>query len=101
MSSECYLEGKGAPPPVRLAVNVSAQQFFQGNIVSTVRSALRDSGLDPSLLELELTESLTVDNSGTSVAIMCELKELGVSLSLDDFGTGWSSLSYLRQFPFR
>ncbi|HWH59058.1 MAG TPA: EAL domain-containing protein [Terriglobales bacterium] len=85
--------------PVRVAVNVSAQQFLRGNIVSAVKSALRESGLDPQWLELELTESLTLDDSGTSIAIMQELKQIGVSLSLDDFGTGWSSLSYLRQFP--
>jgi diguanylate cyclase (GGDEF)-like protein/PAS domain S-box-containing protein len=85
--------------PVRVAVNVSAQQFLRGNIVNAVRSALCESGLDPQWLELELTESLTLDDSGTSIAIMQELKQIGVSLSLDDFGTGWSSLSYLRQFP--
>lgn len=86
-------------PPVRMAVNLSAQQFYRGNIVETVRQALADSGLDARWLELELTESLTLDDSETTVRIMSELKALGVSLSLDDFGTGWSSLSYLRRFP--
>jgi|GEM_PF-1557527 len=86
-------------PPVRVAVNVSAQQFFRGNIVNGVKSALHESGLDPQWLELELTESLTLDDSGTSITIMQELKQIGVSLSLDDFGTGWSSLSCLRHFP--
>jgi len=86
-------------PPVRVAVNVSAQQFYRGIIVSAVEKALRETGLDPKWLELELTESLTLDDSETTIRTMQELKRLGVSLALDDFGTGWSSLSYLRRFP--
>jgi diguanylate cyclase (GGDEF)-like protein len=86
-------------PWVRVTVNVSAQQFYRGNIVGTVERALRETGLEPEWLELELTESLTLDDSETTLKIMRELKQLGVSLSLDDFGTGWSSLSYLRKFP--
>ncbi|HVJ02236.1 MAG TPA: EAL domain-containing protein, partial [Sphingomonas sp.] len=86
-------------PPVRVAVNLSAQQFYRGDIVASVRDALEASGLDASWLELELTESLTLDDSESTIRIMQELKELGVALSLDDFGTGWSSLSYLRRFP--
>jgi EAL domain-containing protein (putative c-di-GMP-specific phosphodiesterase class I) len=61
--------------------------------------ALSESGLDPKWLELELTESLMLDDSETTIKIMRTLRRLGVSLSLDDFGTGWSSLSYLRRFP--
>jgi diguanylate cyclase (GGDEF)-like protein/PAS domain S-box-containing protein len=86
-------------PPIRVAVNVSAQQFYRGDIVGVVEKTLRETGLDPKWLELELTESLTLDDSETTIKIMQELKRLGVSLSLDDFGTGWSSLSYLRRFP--
>ena len=86
-------------PPVRMAVNLSAQQFYRGDIVRTVKEALDESGLAPEWLELELTESLTLDDTETTLRIMRELKQLGVSLSLDDFGTGWSSLSYLRRFP--
>jgi diguanylate cyclase (GGDEF)-like protein/PAS domain S-box-containing protein len=86
-------------PPVRVAVNVSAQQFYRGIIVSAVEKALSETGLDPKWLELELTESLTLDDSEATVRTMQDLKRLGVSLSLDDFGTGWSSLSYLRRFP--
>lgn len=86
-------------PPMRTAVNLSAQQFYRGNIVKTVAAALAESGLEPQWLELELTESLTLDESETTIQIMNELKNLGVSLTLDDFGTGWSSLSYLRRFP--
>ena len=86
-------------PPMRMAVNLSAQQFYRGNIVEAVTAALDESGLEPKWLELELTESLTLDESETTIQIMTDLKDLGVSLTLDDFGTGWSSLSYLRRFP--
>jgi len=85
--------------PVRVAVNLSAQQFYRGDIVATVKEALSASGLDPQWLELELTESLTLDDTETPLHIMRDLKAIGVTLSLDDFGTGWSSLSYLRRFP--
>lgn len=85
--------------PVRVAVNLSAQQFYRDDIVETVREVLRETGLGAEWLELELTESLTLDDTDASIAIMRELKGLGVSLSLDDFGTGWSALSYLTHFP--
>ncbi len=86
-------------PRVRVAVNLSAQQFYRGDIVRTVREALDESGLAAEWLELELTESLTLDDTETTMRIMRELKALGVKLSLDDFGTGWSSLGYLKRFP--
>lgn len=85
--------------PVRIAVNLSAQQFYREDIVETVASALRRSGLAPEWLELELTESLTLDDADATLHLMREIKALGVALALDDFGTGWSSLSYLRRFP--
>ena len=85
--------------PVRMAVNLSAQQFYRDDIVETVRGVLRETGLTPQWLELELTESLTLDDTEASITIMRELKQLGVSISLDDFGTGWSALSYLTHFP--
>ncbi|MFP5228573.1 MAG: putative bifunctional diguanylate cyclase/phosphodiesterase, partial [Acidobacteriota bacterium] len=87
-------------PPVRVAVNLSAQQFSRGDLVSIVEDILQETGLDPKWLDLELTESLTMDDSEITIAAMRNLKRLGVSLSLDDFGTGWSSLSYLRRFQF-
>lgn len=90
---------KAGFPPIRMAVNVSAQQFHRGEIVRTVEEVLRETGLEPKWLEVELTESLTLDESDATIQIMHDLKRLGVSLSLDDFGTGWSSLSYLRRFP--
>ncbi len=85
--------------PVRMAINVSAQQFHKGDIVKAVAEALDKTGLDPCWLELEITESLTLDDTENTIRIMHDLKRLGVSLSLDDFGTGWSSLAYLRRFP--
>jgi EAL domain-containing protein (putative c-di-GMP-specific phosphodiesterase class I) len=85
--------------PVRMTVNVSPSQFYQGDLVKTVEEALLESQLDPGLLELELTEALRLDELEGTIQIMDRLKLLGVSLSLDNFGTGWSSLSYLRRFP--
>lgn len=86
-------------PPVRIGVNLSAQQFYRGDIVLAVREALLESGLAAEWLELELTESLTLDDTEATLRIMRELKALGVMLSLDDFGTGWSALGYLSRFP--
>lgn len=86
-------------PEIRMAVNVSSQQFYEGNIVDTVEWVLRETELNPAQLELELTESRILDDSEGTISIMRRLRQIGVSLSLDDFGTGWSSLSYLRQFP--
>ncbi|AGK50833.1 diguanylate cyclase domain protein [Burkholderia thailandensis MSMB121] len=86
-------------PPVRMAVNLSAYQLQRGDIVRTVDEALRETGLAAEWLELELTETMALYNAQEAIRIMREFKQLGVSLSLDDFGTGWSSLSYLRQFP--
>ena len=86
-------------PPLRMAVNFSAQQFRVANLVATVRTALEDSGLPAEFLELELTESLILESAEQTIQMMHALKALGVSLSLDDFGTGYSSLSYLRRYP--
>jgi diguanylate cyclase (GGDEF)-like protein/PAS domain S-box-containing protein len=86
-------------PPIRVAVNVSSQQFAESSFTDTVREALRESGLEPEFLELELTESRTLEDSAAAIRTLRHLKQIGVSLSLDDFGTGWSSLSYLKAFP--
>jgi EAL domain-containing protein (putative c-di-GMP-specific phosphodiesterase class I)/GGDEF domain-containing protein/FixJ family two-component response regulator len=86
-------------PPLRMAVNLSAQQFRLVDLVDAVRQALHDAELDAEHLELELTESLILENAEQTIHTMHELKKLGVSLSLDDFGTGYSSLSYLRRYP--
>jgi diguanylate cyclase (GGDEF)-like protein len=88
------------PDTVRVAVNVSALQFTNPSFPDIVMAALDESGLDPTRLELELTESVFMGDSDTTEATFKTLKDLGVRLALDDFGTGYSSLSYLRSAPF-
>lgn len=85
-------------PPVRVAVNLSARQFRQENLVSQIAQILTETGLDPKWLELEITESISMDNSSFTLTILQELKGMGIHLSMDDFGTGFSSLSYLSRF---
>lgn len=84
---------------IRVSVNLSVKQLRQGNLVSLVRQVLEDTGLPPDMLELELTESLLLDDIDNAVAISRQLRALGVKLAIDDFGTGYSSLSYLKRFP--
>lgn len=84
--------------PLRLAVNLSARQF-QKDITSIVASVLEDTGLEPHYLELELTETVVMQNAETAVDTLDALDCMGVALSIDDFGTGYSSLSYLKRFP--
>ena len=86
-------------PRVRVAVNVSATQFSRMDFTQTVTEALSASGLDPSLLELELTEGVVVRDLEESIRQMERVRALGVGISIDDFGTGYSSLSYLRRLP--
>ena len=86
-------------PPIRMCVNVSARQFRDRKLLDTVESALRESGLSSNHLELELTESMVMQDVTHAVGIMAELRRLGVQLSIDDFGTGYSSLSTLKIFP--
>jgi diguanylate cyclase (GGDEF)-like protein len=83
-----------------VAVNLSPVQFRNPNLVAAVKAALQQSGLPAHRLELEITESVLLQNSDTTRAALHELRSLGVKISLDDFGTGYSSLSYLRSFPF-
>jgi diguanylate cyclase (GGDEF)-like protein/PAS domain S-box-containing protein len=83
-----------------VAINLSVRQFRQTNIASVIGQILRDTGLDPRFLELEITESLILQNSDSVITILNELKGMGISLTMDDFGTGYSSLSYLKRFPF-
>ncbi len=84
---------------LRMGVNVSVRQFMQEDFVSLIDSLLKETGLNPQLLELELTESLLMGGSEQVINTMQALKRMGVGLSIDDFGTGYSSLSYLRRFP--
>jgi diguanylate cyclase (GGDEF)-like protein/PAS domain S-box-containing protein len=85
-------------PPVPIAVNVSAIQFRQENFRTLVKNVLIETGLPPEYLELELTESLLLSNQDVMLSVLTEFREMGVKLSIDDFGTGFSSLSYLKQF---
>ncbi len=84
---------------LRLSVNLSALQLRQPNLVSVVRSSLSQSGLDPTQLELEVTESISVKTIPNLIETLQALRELGCKIAIDDFGTGQSSLEYLRRFP--
>jgi diguanylate cyclase (GGDEF)-like protein/PAS domain S-box-containing protein len=86
-------------PPMMVCVNVSARQFKEANLIGRVVNALADSGLEAQYLELEVTESLIMQDVELAVATMNELQRLGVRISIDDFGTGYSSLSALKTFP--
>jgi len=86
-------------PDLRMAVNLSARQFAQKGMVATISAALQRSGLDPALLEIEITESLMMADVEQAVTTLTDLKRLGVHVSVDDFGTGYSSLAYLKRFP--
>ncbi|HEY3240413.1 MAG TPA: EAL domain-containing protein [Acidimicrobiia bacterium] len=87
------------PGGLRLSVNLSARQLGVPELIDTVRNTLNETGLDPSRLCLEITESVLMDDVGSSIEALLDLKALGVRLAIDDFGTGYSSLSYLRRFP--
>jgi diguanylate cyclase (GGDEF)-like protein len=93
-------DAAGWPQDVDVAVNLSPVQFKNPNLVSQVKAALQASGLPAHRLELEITESVLLQNSAATLAVLHELRGFGVRISLDDFGTGYSSLSYLRSFPF-
>ncbi len=90
---------KSWPESVSVAVNVSSLQFQQSDVCAVVKAALAKSGLDPRRLEVEVTESAMLGNVQETTAILTRLAKSGVSVSLDDFGTGFSSLSYLHQLP--
>ncbi|HYC88437.1 MAG TPA: EAL domain-containing protein [Thermoanaerobaculia bacterium] len=86
-------------PHFRVAVNLSARQFRDPSLGSTVESALRDSGIPPATLELEITESMAMENVQLTMATLEQFRQAGVTIAIDDFGTGHSSLSYLKRFP--
>ncbi|TLY83023.1 MAG: EAL domain-containing protein [Gammaproteobacteria bacterium] len=86
-------------PPLRVAVNLSAFQFRQGNLLQMIREALQAAQLEPRFLEVEITESALMSDPEESVTILEQLSRMGVVVSVDDFGTGYSSMSYLRRFP--
>jgi EAL domain-containing protein (putative c-di-GMP-specific phosphodiesterase class I) len=82
-----------------MAVNISGVQFRQRDLVDTVAQALRTSGLAAECLEIEITESVVMQNPSETIVTLEKLSEMGVLISVDDFGTGYSSLSYLKRFP--
>jgi diguanylate cyclase (GGDEF)-like protein len=88
------------PDDIKVAVNVSPAQFKSRSLALAVTSALAASGLPPQRLELEITESVLLNETEATLATLHQLRDLGVQISMDDFGTGYSSLSYLRSFPF-
>jgi EAL domain-containing protein (putative c-di-GMP-specific phosphodiesterase class I) len=86
-------------PKIRVAVNLSAVQFRQKNLVEFISQVLEDTGLDASFLELEVTESVIMQNAEEATLVLEKLHAKGIHISIDDFGTGYSSLSYLKRFP--
>lgn len=87
-------------PPIRIAINLSARQFKQINLAQWLAQLLKEQAIEPNQIELELTESIVVDNIARSIEQLTQLKNIGIHVAMDDFGTGYSSLSYLQQFPF-
>ena len=84
---------------VRVAVNVSSRQFVEGDLEGVVRGAIQRHGIEPGMLELELTESALMTNAERTIDVLERLKALGIRIAIDDFGTGYSSLAYLKRFP--
>ncbi|HSZ07805.1 MAG TPA: EAL domain-containing protein [Steroidobacteraceae bacterium] len=91
-------QGRGLPK-LSVAVNLSARQFADTMLLANLTRIIHDSGLDPSLLELEITESAVMSNAECAVSVLEKLKSTGVQIAIDDFGTGYSSLAYLKRFP--
>jgi len=89
------------PRPLAVSVNLSCKQFVQADLVEQVEQVLRDTGLEPHSLKLEITESVLMEQTSSITTMLGRLHTLGVQLSLDDFGTGYSSLSYLHRFPIQ
>jgi diguanylate cyclase (GGDEF)-like protein/PAS domain S-box-containing protein len=93
-------EAASWPKPLQIAVNLSPAQFVHGDLVALVHSILLETGLAPDRLELEITEGVLIEDFDRSLGLLRRLKALGVRISMDDFGSGYSSLSYLQAFPF-
>ena len=93
-------EAASWPKPLQVAVNLSPAQFMHGDVVGLVHSILLETGLAPDRLELEITEGVLIEDFDRGLALLRRLKALGVRISMDDFGSGYSSLSYLQAFPF-
>jgi diguanylate cyclase (GGDEF)-like protein/PAS domain S-box-containing protein len=97
---EACREAASWPRPLQIAVNLSPAQFMHGDLVGLVHSILLETGLAPGRLELEITEGVLIEDFDRGLALLRRLKALGVRISMDDFGSGYSSLSYLQAFPF-
>jgi diguanylate cyclase (GGDEF)-like protein/PAS domain S-box-containing protein len=97
---EACREAASWPLPLQIAVNLSPAQFMHGDVVGLVHSILLETGLAPGRLELEITEGVLIEDFDRGLALLRRLKALGVRISMDDFGSGYSSLSYLQAFPF-
>ena len=97
---EACREAASWPMPLQVAVNLSPAQFTHGDLVGLVHSILLETGLSPGRLELEITEGVLIEDFDRGLALLRRLKALGVRISMDDFGSGYSSLSYLQAFPF-
>ncbi len=89
----------GGMPKLSMSVNLSAVQFRDAHLIELIRSTIDETGLDPALLEIEITESTAMDDASNAARILDSLAAIGVKISLDDFGTGYSSLAYLKRFP--
>ncbi len=94
----CEFNGPGKPLH-KVAVNLSARQFMSNDLVATVRDVLKQTGCQPRWIELEITESLLLEEGGEVLEILQTLRALGITIAIDDFGTGYSALSYLARFP--
>ncbi len=97
---EACREASSWPMPLQIAVNLSPAQFMHGDMVSLLHSILLETGLAPGRLELEITEGVLIEDFDRGLALLRRLKALGIRISMDDFGSGYSSLSYLQAFPF-
>jgi diguanylate cyclase (GGDEF)-like protein/PAS domain S-box-containing protein len=97
-TQNCAWQKQGLPA-LRIAVNLSARQFADQNLLNDVESILKEVGMDPTLLELEITESMMMHNTDKTIEVLAGLKAMGIHIAIDDFGIGYSSLSHLKQFP--
>jgi EAL domain-containing protein (putative c-di-GMP-specific phosphodiesterase class I) len=86
-------------PPMRIAVNLSARQFHQQDLAKTIARVLAETRLEPGYLEVEITESIAMQNIDFTVSVLQELQEMGIQIAMDDFGIGYSSLASLKRFP--